>query len=244
MVARTLNPAVHTVRREAFVEAAERLMQTRTYERTSIQDILDSLGASRGAFYHYFDSKQALLEAVIDRMVDAGLASVQPIVEDPNLPAPTKLVRMFSGIGQWKTERKDLILSFIEVWLSDHHAVVREKFRRKLVTRFVPVLGAIVKQGIEEGSFHVESPESAARVLMMLIQGLQDEATELYVARQANTIGYDEVEARFASYTGAVERVLGVQAGSISLIDKPILQAWYGNWIGDRRRPDGIDHRS
>ena len=243
-MARTLNLAVHMVKREAFVDAASRLMQTKGYEQMSIQDLLDELEASRGAFYHYFDSKQALLEAVIERMVDAGLASVQPIVDDPDLPAAGKLGQLFRGIGQWKTERKDLILSFLEVWLSDHHAVVREKFRRKLVTRFVPVLGAIVKQGIEEGSFHVESPESAGRVLMMLIQGLQDEATELYVARQANTIGYDEVEARFASYTRAVERVLGVQAGSISLIDKPILQAWYGNWVGDRRRPDGIDHRS
>jgi AcrR family transcriptional regulator len=240
-MARTLNLEVHMVRRDAFTEAAQRLMQTRGWERISIQDILDETGASRGAFYHYFDSKQALLEAVIDRMVEAGLASIAPVVEDPGLPAPTKFVRVFSGIGRWKTDRRDLILAFLDVWLSDHHAVVREKFRHKLVGRFVPVLTEIVKQGIAEGSFRVDSPDSTARVLMMLIQGLQEEATDLFVARQANEVSYEEVVARFASFAGAFERILGVKAGSISMIDEPILRAWYGYWI---RRPNGGDHRN
>ena len=235
---RTLNLAVHTVRKEAFVEAAERLMQTRGYERTSIQDILDELGASRGAFYHYFGSKQALLEAVIDRMVEAGLASVEPIVEDPSLPAAAKLVRVFSGIGQWKTDRRDLIQAFLDVWLSDDHAVVREKFRRRLVAQFVPTLSKIVRQGIEEGTFQVESPDDTALVLMFFIQGMQDEALDMYVASQANAIAFDEVVTRFNSFASAFERVLGVEAGAISLIDRSILEAWYGNRT---RRPHVVN---
>jgi len=240
-MARTLNLAVHTVRREAFVEAAQRLMQARGWEQVRIQDVLDAVEASRGAFYHYFDSKQALLEAVIDRMVDAGLGSVEPIVDEPNLTATAKLAKLFAGIGRWKTDRKDVILGFLDVWLSDDHAVVREHFRRKMVTRFVPVLAKVVRQGIDDGSFRVDSPEATARVLMMLIQGLQEEATDLFVARQANTIGYDEVVSRLAAHTGAFERLLGAEAGSITLIDKPVLEAWYGK---PARRANGGDHRS
>jgi AcrR family transcriptional regulator len=240
-MARTLNPEVHMVRRDAFIEAAQRLMQTRGWEQMSIQDLLDDVGASRGAFYHYFDSKQALLEAVIGRMVDAGLGSIMPIVEDPTLPAATKLVRVFSGIGRWKTDRRELIMAFLDVWLSDEHAVVREKFRHQLVRQFVPVLTRIVAQGIDEGSFQVASVDATARVLMMMLQGLQDEATDLFVARQANKVTYEEVETRFASYARAFERIVGVEAGSITLIDQPILQAWYGHGT---RRPHGTDHRS
>ncbi|TMD86636.1 MAG: helix-turn-helix transcriptional regulator, partial [Chloroflexi bacterium] len=50
-MARTLNAAVHTVRKEAFVDVAQRLMQTKGYQQMSVQDVLDELGASRGAFY-------------------------------------------------------------------------------------------------------------------------------------------------------------------------------------------------
>ncbi len=85
-MARTLNTEAHAIRREAFVDAAQRLIQAKGYDQMSIQDVLDELGASRGAFYHYFDSKTALLEAVVDRIVDAALASVAPLIDDPDWP--------------------------------------------------------------------------------------------------------------------------------------------------------------
>jgi AcrR family transcriptional regulator len=227
-VARTLDPVVHMVRKEAFVDAAQRLMQTKGYEQMSVQDLLDELGASRGAFYHYFDSKQALLEAVIDRMVDAGLGAVAPVVDDPNLPATTKLQRVFSGIGQWKTDRKALVMSLIEVWLSDHNAIVREKLRRTTADRMVPLLARIVEQGVDEGTFDVSSPSETARVLVMLLQGFQDGATELFVARQKRLISYEEVERTMATYAEAFDRILGVQVGGIIFADRAILREWFG----------------
>ncbi len=227
-MARTLNPAVHTVRKDAFVDAAQRLMQTKGYEQMSIQDVLDELSASRGAFYHYFDSKQALLEAVIDRMVDAGLGAVAPVVDDPSLPAITKLARVFSGIGRWKTERKALVMSLLEVWLSDHNAIVREKLRRTTVERMVPLLSRIVKQGVDEGTFAVPSPAETARVLVMLLQGFQDGATELFVARQKRLISYEDVERTMATYAQAFDRILGVPAGRIIFADEAILREWFG----------------
>jgi hypothetical protein len=117
---------------------------------------------------------------------------------------------------------------------------VREKFRHKLVRRFVPILRGIVTQGIAEGSFHVESPQETAHVLMMLIQGMQEEATELFVARQANAIEYEEVAKRFDASARAFERMLGADAGSINFVDQSILREWYG--YGTRRPHDG-DHR-
>ena len=227
-VARTLNLAVHTVRREAFVEAAQRLMQSRGYQQMSIQDVLDELQASRGAFYHYFDSKQALLEAVIDRMVDAALAVVAPIVADQQLPAIAKLDRVFSGIGRWKTERKSLVLALLTVWMSDDNAIVREKLRRNMVRRLVPTLSPIVQQGIDEGTFHADSAEATARVLVMLLQGFQDVATELFLARQAGEVDAAGVEQTFTEYAAAFDRILGAPAGAVNLIDRAALNEWFG----------------
>src|SRR5664279_6287596 len=98
---RTLDPEAHAVRRDAFIDVAQRLIQAKGYEQMSVQDVLDELDASRGAFYHYFDSKTALLEAVVTRIVDGALASVTPLVEDPALDAKAKLEGFFGGIAQW-----------------------------------------------------------------------------------------------------------------------------------------------
>jgi AcrR family transcriptional regulator len=79
------------VRRVAFVDAAARLIQTKGFERMSVQDLLDAPGASRGAFYHYFDSKVELLAAVVERMVEDGMAAVRPVLADPGLSPGEKL---------------------------------------------------------------------------------------------------------------------------------------------------------
>src|SRR5262249_52797772 len=149
------------VRRDAFLDVAQRLIQAVGYEQMSVQDVLDELDASRGAFYHYFKSKVALLEAVCDRMVTVALAAVAPVVDDPALTAPEKLARLFAGIGHWKAERRDLILALIRVWRSDDNALVREKLRQETMTRLAPLLARIIAQGQAEGVFSVTSPEDA-----------------------------------------------------------------------------------
>src|SRR5689334_4767055 len=227
-MARTLNREVHMVRRDAFIDAAQRLMQFRGWEQTSVQDVLDELEASRGAFYHYFDSKQALLEGVIERMVEQALATVEPVVSDPELGAIEKLQGVFSSIGRWKTERKQLVLSLLTVWMSDDNAIVREKFRRTMARRMEPTLVPIIRQGIEEGVFRTGSPDQTAHVFVMLLLVLQDIATEVFLDRQAGRIELADVERTFSSYAEAFERVLGAPAGSIKLIDRTVLRAWFG----------------
>jgi len=227
-VARTLNPATHTVRREAFIDAAQRLMQAKGFDQVSIQDLLDELDASRGAFYHYFESKQALLEAMVDRIVDAAMLVVYPVLEDPGLTAIAKLERVFSVIGAWKTERKALMLALLQVWMSDDNAIVREKIRRLSVTRLTPVLTPIIQQGVDEGTFDTKSPAETAHVLIVLLQGFQEGATEMFIARHAGTIPIEVVERNFQSYTDSFERILGVSGGSISLVDAVTFHEWFG----------------
>ena len=227
-MARTLNPAVHTVRREAFVDAGLRLMQARGYEQMSIQNVLDELQASRGAFYHYFDSKQALLEAMVDRIADGALVAIEPVVADPGLPATEKLERFFGGIAQFKTERKALMLEFIKVWRSDDNAIVREKVRHALVDRVAAILARIVEQGIGEEVFNVESPGETASILMMLMTGFQDTAIDLFLARQADTMSFDDAVGRLVTFTHAFERILGARKGSIRIVDQITLREWFG----------------
>src|SRR5436305_230752 len=145
---RTLNLAVHTVKKEAFVDAGLRLMQARGYEQTSIQDVLDAVGASRGAFYHYFDSKQQLLGAMVDRIAGQALETLEPVVDDPRLAAIPKFERFFGGIARYKTERKALTLELIKVWRSDENAVVRDRLRHTMVERVAPILERIIDHGV------------------------------------------------------------------------------------------------
>ncbi|MBQ3425020.1 MAG: TetR/AcrR family transcriptional regulator, partial [Clostridia bacterium] len=59
------------IRREQILDAAEKLFFEKGYDRTSVQDILDALGMSKGGFYHYFDAKDSVLKAVNERRARA-----------------------------------------------------------------------------------------------------------------------------------------------------------------------------
>ncbi len=225
---RTVNPETHALRRDAFADSAMRLIQAKGYEQFSIQDVIDDLGVSKGAFYHYFDSKEALLAAVVDRTIRGALEAVEPVVRNPNLPALAKLGGVFAGIAQWKGERRELMLEVVRVWLSDANTVVRERLRRAVATEFTPVLVTILRQGVAEGAFSVSHPEGTAILLTAVILGLNESATNLFLARQAGTIPLEVVEYTLAAYAEGFERILGIPPGSWPVNDPSLVREWFG----------------
>jgi AcrR family transcriptional regulator len=227
-MARTVNATLHTVRRDAFLDVAQRLVQTKGYEAMSIQDVLNELEASKGAFYHYFASKQELLEAVVERFSDGALATLAPVLADPHLSAIQKLEKVFAGVARWKADQKELVLAIMEIWNSDGNALVREKLRRLTERIMVPLLATIVKQGVDEGAFHVDSPGETATVLVALMEGFQQQAMDLFIARQAGAVSFEVVKRSVAANTEAFERILGIPKGSITLTDEPTLHFWFG----------------
>ena len=227
MAPRTVNPQTHALRRDEFVDAGQRLIQTRGYEQFSIDDLLSEVGASKGAFYHYFDSKPALLEAIVARMAITGVATVADVVADPDLSAIDKLHRYFATIASFKAGQKEFLVALMRVWYSDDNAIVRQKLRRESIRLVTPHLAAIIRQGVAEGVFTLADPEHLARVILALILDTGDEAGELYLARQAGEIDLEHVRQRFATYSTALERLLGVQPGTLHLIDDATLSTWF-----------------
>jgi len=224
---RTLDPAAHALRRDPFVDSAQRLISTKGYQEMSIQDVLDDTGASKGAFYHYFASKAALLDAVIERMVDEASAVMEPIVADPALAALDKLQTLFGTMARWKWERSDLVFALLRVWTADDNAIVREKFRRRSAAVMTPMLGAIVAQGVAEITFTAVNPDHTARVLWGILASAGEAATDLFLACHAGSVTFEQVETSLAAYPEACERLLGLPAGAFPFIDRESLRAWF-----------------
>lgn len=59
--------------RVLLLDTAEQLVQQNGFAATSVDQILEASGSSKGAFFHHFASKQALAEALVTRYVDADL---------------------------------------------------------------------------------------------------------------------------------------------------------------------------
>jgi AcrR family transcriptional regulator len=203
-------------------------MAVKGYEALSIQEVIDAVDASKGAFYHYFGAKSDLLEAVVERMADGVEQGWAPIMERPGVSAIERLEGLFATTAQYKNARRDLSLALLEAWLSDSNAILRERLRLMVGRRLTPVLERILRQGADSGELRISEPEGTARVIVALILGSQEAAARLFVARQANAVSYEDVERHFAAFTEAFNRILGLEPGRLSLTDPPTMRLWFG----------------
>ena len=226
-MARTVKEEEYAVKRKEILDVAQRLVYTKGFDQMSIQDILDELHISKGAFYHYFDSKGDLLEALIDRMRLDVEPVILPIIDDPELPALDKLHRFFDTSAQWKTARKEYLLSLLRVWYADENALVRQKSTSHLIKWFTPLLAKVIREGVQEGVLQTEFPDQTAEIVLSMLQGLGDTFKDLLMSSDTPHAKMQHATAVVAAYNDAMERVLGAAAGSLNLIDAAMLSEWF-----------------
>ena len=206
-------------RRDEFLDTAVELFNENGYYSTSVDDIVERMGVAKGLFYYYFKSKEELVEAIVNRLWDSAVTDYEAIMERDDLSALEKLFLYSHVRGQIKVEQSYLM----DLYIREPDSPLVQRMMEKGVEMLVPILGGIIAQGVEEGSFDTTYPELAAE---FLIRG----ATAL--------MNFDtgDPEAIMKGYLVALdlwERVLGAERGSFmvffeqnrELIDKFAEQA-------------------
>ncbi len=228
-MARTVNQEEHAVKRNEILDAAQRLVDTIGYERMTIQDILDDLQISKGAFYHYFDSKLAVLEALTQRMVVEFEQALLPVVHDPDLSALEKLQRLFLTVIHSKAAQRTFVAALLRIWYTDDNAIVRQKVDAALVSRLVPLLTQVIHQGLQEAIFTTPYPDHISEVIWSLVRGLQETPARLLLAF---TQDHDEeqyvegIVTAHTAYMDALERVLGIPTNALYRVDADTVKGW------------------
>ena len=64
-------------RRKEILETAERLFLTKGYTKTTVNDILKEIGIAKGTFYHYFKSKEEVMDEIIMRIIKEDVAKAE-----------------------------------------------------------------------------------------------------------------------------------------------------------------------
>ncbi len=226
-MARIVNKEEYDLRRNKILDAAQRLVYTKGYEQMSIQDILAEVQISKGAFYHYFISKQDLMEGMIERMAAQGLALMVPIAEDDRLDATQKLLRLFDFAARWKSARKDVLMTLVKVWYADDNALLRQKSQEALLPRITPLITRIIRQGNDEGLFHTAFPEQTCEIVFSMMMGIGESMIKRLLQPDPNFEVVQYLEGLTASYQDAIERVLGAAPGSLPLFDPSIFREWF-----------------
>lgn len=214
-------------RRSELVAAAQDLFYTRGYERTSVNDIVKAVGVAQGTFYYYFDSKAAILRALVDDLVQQGQAVFHAIASDPTLPAMTKWQQAIQLTTGWKLERKEQMLSINRMLTMDDNILLRHTLIREQSRAVAAELSQIIAQGVDEGVFDVALVPETAELVMALVFSLGDPMSELILNPDPDDAQIIETMQHIEAAQTGIERLLGAPPGSLPIIDETSLRAWF-----------------
>jgi AcrR family transcriptional regulator len=210
------------IRRNELVDCAQALFFSKGYEATTIADILARAGVSKGGFYHHFQSKEELLDALIERMTETIIANARDILDDTKLDALAKLNRFLARSQQWKAETAPAMRQIYMVFADPANALLYLRITKAGLAVLGPALARIVEQGNREGTFTAPDPSLVAEMILHLANARQELSTEaIALATRGETDkATDMMVVRIRKEEALVDRVLGLPKGSVRFVDR------------------------
>lgn len=163
--------------RRQLVDSALFLFERHGFDRTSLQQIVERAGLTKGAFYHHFESKEDLLWQIQDEYLDVQLEAAQKIVAKGDEPAEEvrQLIRLsLTSVAEYRAH--------VAIFYQERRHLTGE--RLQAITRkrdtVEQLFLATVQRGTDAGVFN---PELSARIVAFGIIGMCAWAVQWYRPR-------------------------------------------------------------
>jgi TetR/AcrR family transcriptional repressor of nem operon len=156
-----------------ILEKAERMLWMRGYEGTSLNDLVEKAGVSKGAFFHYYPNKQAISKTVIDKYareilfgtVEKNLSGVDDVKQE----LLNWVQEIFTTYKQWDF-KGGCLMGNLALELSDQNDAAREDIKGHFIA-LENLLTSHLKKLADEKRLNME-PRQFARLLIASIQGV------------------------------------------------------------------------
>lgn len=160
-------PADHGIR-DQIIEAADEHFSHYGYGKTTVADLAKEIGFSKAYIYKFFDSKQAIGEAICSRCLGGIMETVEESVAGGK-SATDKLRRLFNTIAAQSVE-----LFFNDRKLYDiaaYSCAERWPSAESYIAQIEERIAQLIREGREAGEFERKTPiDEAARAIMMAFQ--------------------------------------------------------------------------
>ncbi len=188
-----------------IVNAACHLFQIKGYDQVIMQDVMDNLGIAKGTIYHYFDSKEALFDAVIEHIVNKNIEYMQTLMQDTTGTALEKMKILIAASNM--SSKNEKILDHLN---QPGNNAMHARLLAATVIKLAPLYAELIEQGCSEGIFQTNSPLESAEFMLSGIQFLTD--LGMYPWTQ------EDIHRRARVFPQLIEQLLKAPPGSFQFI--------------------------
>jgi AcrR family transcriptional regulator len=155
------NVEIPQVRRIVIMNSAKQLF-SKNYSETSVDEISRCAGVGNDVFYHYFASKQAVLEALVQELIANMAEYSRSIAETPGIGAIEKICIIVSG--QQTIQAGEYAI--LDAMHRPENRALNDGSNIQTVKIFGQILASIIEQGNQEGIFQVDDPLGVAQFIL------------------------------------------------------------------------------
>jgi len=168
----TPRPHVGPQRRREILDAAAQVFARLGFARARMEDIAQQAGLSKATLYLYFRSKEALFQALLDRLFRREAKALEQALASHGQPVPQRLRHLFAEVLARLAQYRPLLPLFYEVYaLAARHRTVREAIQAYYRT-YADLLAQLLREGMERGEIRPGDPHRLAVALIAHIEGV------------------------------------------------------------------------
>lgn len=155
-------------RKEKLIQIALDQFLEKGYENTTITDLQKAFGLTKGGMYHYFSSKEEILDTVIEKGLSDLIDEWRSQIKE--LPEKDRLMFVFFTNTANSFSRR-----LIQYGRSGESSIVTYKLREQRMKMLVPLVAEIIKQYIDSGFYSCDYPEEMAEIGLLLAISTSDQ---------------------------------------------------------------------
>lgn len=197
-------------RKKEIIAAARELFREKGQENVTMQELMDKLKIAKGTIYHHFSSKQDLLEAIVEDLIDEELKKKKKLLKSSqcrNLSALGKLKALVTE-DTMAEDNEDILDSL------HHHenAAMHARQLGRYLVELAPVFASVIAEGCEEGVFATECPLECAEFMLAGVQFITDLGFYPWTDTQ--------LQRRMKAFPFLLESLLNAPAGSFGFLNE------------------------
>ena len=199
-------------KKDQILDTSLQLFMKKGFDATSISDILSQLDIARGTLYYHFESKEAIMDAIIERLLNQVLEKIEKLMTNNSLSQAEKFMGFFTSINLTQLTGDEEIVDYFN---QPQNALFHEKSNRLLIKKLSPVLAQIISEGMESWLFDTPYPAETAELILVGITGFVDSKDSPVEENQTNR--------RMESFLYNAARMLGMSQSGLDGFKKQFL---------------------
>lgn len=213
------------IRKAAIIETAEGLFYSKGYENTSIQDVLDALKLSKGGFYHHFESKLSLLDAICEKRVESHAEECRRLIAERGYTGIEKLNCVLTYSSYLKDASSEFVSIMLKVAYKEGAVMLRDHMKMATVALMYPMASEAIAEGIQENVFYARYSDELGSILLNLSHCLTDEVSMIAVETDDAEQRTQAIEHKLSAYSYACETMLNAPHGSLTMLSRDAYEA-------------------